>query len=175
MSKLIKLYTLSVVDQSLSHVWLFVTPQNAACQTSLSLTFSQSLLKLMSIESMVPSNHLILCQPLLFLPSTLPSIRVSSNELNLRIRWPNIGASALASVLPMNIQDWFPLGWMGWISLQSKKLSRVFSKTTVQKHSFFGTHLSLWFNSHVHNDYWKKHSFDSVDLCQQNCQNVYWP
>ena len=100
------------------------------------------LVQTMSIESVLLSTHLILCCPLPFLPSIFPSIRVFSNESVLRIRWPNIGVSALASVLPMNIQDLFPLGWTGWISLQSKGLSRVFSKTTVQKHQFFGTQLN---------------------------------
>ena len=81
----------------------------------------------------MPSNYLILCHPLLLLPSIFPSIRVFSNESALRMRWPKfIGVSALASVLPMNTQDWSPLGWTGWISLQSKRLSRVFSNTTVQ-------------------------------------------
>ena len=75
------------------------------------------LLKLMSIESVMPSNHLILCHPLLLPPSIFPSIRVFSNESVLRITWPNIGVSASASVLPMTTQDWFPLGWTGWISL----------------------------------------------------------
>ena len=71
------------------------------------------------------------------------------------------GASTSASVLPINIQDWFPLGWTGWISLQSKGHSRVFSNTTVQKHQFFSTQLLLWFNSYIHiHDYWKNHSFD---------------
>ena len=80
----------------------------------------------------------------------------------------SIGASALASVLPMNIQDWFPLGWTVWISLQSKGLSRVFSNTTVQKHQFFITQLSLWFNSHIPNmTTGKNHSFDCLDLCWQ--------
>ena len=88
------------------------------------------------IQSVMPSNHLILCHPLLLPPSIFPSIRVFSNESVLRIRWPNIGVSASASVLPMNIQDWFPLGWTRLISLQSKGLSRVFSSTTVQKHQF---------------------------------------
>ena len=100
-------------------------------------------LKLMSIESVMPSNHLILCHPLLLLPSIFPSIRVFSNESALHIRWPNIGFPASASVLPMNTQDWSPLGWTGWISLQSKGLSRVFSNTTVQKHQFFCTQPSL--------------------------------
>ena len=97
--------------QLLSRVWLFVTPWTAACQASLSITNSQSLLKLMSIESVMPSNHLILCHPLL-LPSIFPSIRVFSNESVLRIRWP-----ASATVLPVNIQDWFSLGLTGLISL----------------------------------------------------------
>ena len=93
--------------QSLSCVWLFVTPWTTACQASLSITNSQSLLKLMSIKSVRPSTHLILCHPLLLL-SIFSSIRVFSNDSVLRIRWPNIGVSALASVLPMNTQDWFP-------------------------------------------------------------------
>ena len=71
-----------------------------------------------------------------------------------------IGVSASASILPMNIQDWFPLGWTGWISFQSKGLSRVFPNTTVQKHQFFSSQLSLQSNSHNHTYYWKNHSFD---------------
>ena len=88
-------------------------------------------------------HHLILCHPLLLPPSIFPSIRVFSNESLLHIRWPKYGASVSASVLPMNIQDWSPLGWTGCISLQSKGLSRVFSNTTVQKHQLFGAQLSL--------------------------------
>ena len=100
----------------------------------------QSLLKLMSIESVMPSSHLILCCPLLLLPSIFPSIRVFSNESSLFTSGgQSIGASASASVFPTNIQDWFPLGWTGWISLQSKGLSRVVSNTTFQKHYFCGT------------------------------------
>ena len=129
--------------QSLSPVWLFVTPWTAALQASLSITTSWSLLKLMSIVSVMPSTHLILCHLLLLLPSIFPSIRVFSNESVLCIIWPKIGASASASVLPMNVQDWFPLGLTGWISLQSKGLSRVFSNTIVQKHQFFGAQLSF--------------------------------
>ena len=94
------------------------------------------------IELVMTSNHLILCRPLLPF-SIFPSISVFSNGSALRIRWPEIGVSASASVLPMTIQDWFPLGLTGWISLQSKGLSRVFSNTTVQKHQFFGAQLSL--------------------------------
>ena len=97
--------------------------------------------KPMSIESVMPSNHLILCGPLLLPPSTFPSIRVFSNESVLRVSC--IGVSGSASVLPMNIQDWFPLGLTGWIFLQSKGLSRVFSNTTVKKQQFFGAQLSL--------------------------------
>ena len=80
----------------------------------------------------------------------------------------NIGVSALASVLPMNTQDWSPLGWTGWISLQSKGLSTVFSNTTVQKHQFFGTQLSSQSNSHIHIDHWKNHSLDWTNLCWQS-------
>ena len=80
----------------------------------------------------------------------------------------SIGSSVLASVLSMNIQGWFPLGLTGLISLQSKGLSRVFSSTTVWRHQFFGTQLSLWSNSHIIHDYWKNHSFDYMDLCRQS-------
>ena len=93
-------------------------------------------------------------------PSIFPSIRIFTNESVLRIRWPNIGVSASASVLPMNIQKWLPLRWTGWISLQSKGLSRVFSKTTVQKHNSLA--LSFLYSpplTSIH-DYWKTHSFD---------------
>ena len=124
--------------QLLSCVWLFATPWTAARQAFLSITNSRRLLKLMSIESVMPSNHLILCCPLLLPPSIFPNIRGFSNESILNIRWPKYWSLASAAVFPMNIQDWFPLGWTGWIFLQSKGLSRVFSNTTVQKHQFFG-------------------------------------
>ena len=117
----------------LSHVRLFMTPSTAAHQASLSFTISQSLLKLMSIESVMSSNHLFLCLPLLILPSIFPSIGIFSNELAFCSSiGQSTGASASASVLPMNIQSWFPLGLTGLISLQSKGLSRVFSSTTKQ-------------------------------------------
>ena len=99
---------LIVVVQLLSCVWLFATPWPAARQAFLSFTISQSLLKLMSIKSVMPSNYLILCHPLLLLPSVFPSIRFFSNESSLCIRCHSIGASASPSVLPMNIQSWFP-------------------------------------------------------------------
>ena len=94
-----------------------------------------------------PSNHLI-CHPLLLLPSIFPSIRVFSNEF-FTSGGQSIGASASASVLPLNIRDWFPLGLTGWISLQSKGLSRIFSNTTVQKYQLFSTQVSLWSNFHI--------------------------
>ena len=108
-----------------------------------------SLLKLISIELMMPSNHFILCWPLIFLPSIFPSIRVFSNEFQLFASTDQtIGASA--SILAMNIQRWSLLGLTGLISLLSKGLSRVFSNTTVQKYQFIGAQLSLWFSSHIH-------------------------
>ena len=106
--------------QSLGHVQLFLTPWTAAYQASLSITNSRSPPKLMSIESVKPSNHLILCCPLLLLPSIFPSIRVFSSEPVLHIRGPSVGVSASTSFFSMNIQDWFPLGWTSRISLQSK-------------------------------------------------------
>ena len=101
-------------------------------------------------ESVMPSSHLILCRSLLLLPPIPPNIRVFSNESTLRMRWPSTGVSTLASVLPMNTQDWSPLEWTGWISLQSKGLSRVFSNTTVEKYQFFSAQLSSQSNSHIH-------------------------
>ena len=142
--------------QSLSHVWFYVIPWTAAGQASLFITNSQSLLKVMSIESVMPSNHLIFCCLFLLPPSIFPSIKVFLNESILHIRWPEYWSFSFSWI---NIQDWFPLGLAGWISLQSKGLSRVFSNTTVQKHQFFGAQLSLWSNSHIHT-YWKNHSFD---------------
>ena len=129
--------------QSLSGVQLLVTPWITARQASLSITNSQSLLKLMSIESVMPSTHLILCHPLLLLHPIPPSIRIFSNESTLRMRWQKYWSFSFSIVPPMNTQDWSPLEWTGWISLQSKGLSRVFSNTTVQKHQFFSTQLSL--------------------------------
>ena len=125
-------------------------PETAAHQASLSITNSYSLLKLKSIKSVMQFKHLILCHSLLLLPASFPvsgSIPISQLFTS---GGQNIGVSASASVLPMNIQGWFPLGWTGWISLQSKGLSRVFSNTTVQKHQFFSTQLSLWSISHIH-------------------------
>ena len=94
--------------------------------------------------------HLILCHPLLLLPSIPPSIRVFSNESTLRMRWTKYWSFSFSTILPMNTQDWSLLGWTGWISLQSLGLSRVFSNTIVQKHLFFGAQLSSQSNSHIH-------------------------
>ena len=141
-SYFVYLYTFSVQFSSvqlLRRVRLFATPWIAARQASLSITNSRSSLKLMSIESVMPSSHLILCRPLLLLPSIFPSLR----EISQFFTSGNQSIWASASVLPMNIQDWFLLGFTGLISLQSKGLSRVFSNTTVQKHQFFDSKLSL--------------------------------
>ena len=124
-------------------------PRTAAWKASLSITDSQSSPKLMSIESMMPSNHLILCHPLLLLPSIPPSIRFFPMSQCFAWGGQSTGVSALTSFLPKNTQDWSPLEWTGWISLQSKGLSRVFSNTTVQKHQFC-TQLSLESTYHVH-------------------------
>ena len=143
-------YVVAVSLQLLSNVWLFVTTWTAACQVSLSFKISLSLLKLMSIESGRISNHLILCHHLLLLPSIFQASGSFLTSQLFTSGGQSIGASASALVLPMNIQDRFPLGWTGWISLQSKGFSRVFSNTIVQKHQLFDAQLSLWSNSHIH-------------------------
>ena len=140
----LRLYQFSSV-QSLICVRLFATPWITAHQASLSITNSWSSLRLMSIESVMPSSHLILCCPLLLLPPIPPSIRVFSNESTLCMRWPKYWSFSFSIT-----QDWSPLWWAGWISLQSKGLSRVFSNTTVQKHQFFSTQLSSQSKFHIH-------------------------
>ena len=136
--------------KSLSHVRLFEIPWTVAHQASLSITNSQSLLKLMSIELVMPSNHLILCCPLLLLPSVFPTASGSFSMSHFFASGgQSIGVSASASVLPVNIQDWFPLGLTGLISLKSEGLSRVLSSTTVQKHQFFSVQLSAILPSSV--------------------------
>ena len=145
--------------QSLSHVRLFATPWIAARQASLSITNSQSLLKLMSIELVMPSSHLILCRSLLLLPPISPSIRVFPMSQLFAWDGQSIGVSGSASVLPMNTQDW-SLGWTGWISLQSKGLSRVFSKP--QFKSINSLALSFLHSPTLRSihDHWKNHSLD---------------
>ena len=125
----------------------------------------------MSLELVMPSNHLILCHPLLLLPSIFPSIRVFSNESVLRIMWPKYWSFRSTSVLPMNTQDWSPLRWTGWISLQSKGLSRVFSNTTVQEHQvFWHSGFFIFQLSHPYMTTGKTigKSLDSMDLCWQS-------
>ena len=120
--------------QSLSHVWLFVTPWNASRQAALSITNSQSLLKLMSIKLVMPSNQLI---PFSSCLQSFPASGSFAMSQLFASGGQIIGLPGLASVIPMSTQEWSPLGWTGWISLQSKGLSRVFLNTTIQKHQFF--------------------------------------
>ena len=130
--------------QLLSHVQLFAIPWTAACQASKSITNSWSLLKLMSIELVMPSNHLILCRPLLLPLSISPSIRVFSNELALRIRWPKYWSFSF-SISPSNEHSGLISFRMDWLDLLAcQGTSRVFSNTTVQKHQFFGAQLSYF-------------------------------
>ena len=143
----IKIHSISSV-QSLSPVRLFATPWTAARQASLSITNSRSSLKLMSIELVMPSKHLILCAPLFSCLQSFPASGSFPMSQFFASDGQNIGVSA--SILPMNIQGWFLLGLTSLIFLLSKGLSRVFSNTTVQKHQFFCTQLSLKFNSHIH-------------------------
>ena len=156
------MYKLFSSVQSFSCIQLFATPWTAACQASLSITNSQSLLKLMSIESWC---HLTISSSVIPFSSCLQSFPASLFIYFFPVSqfFPSggqsIGVLASASVLPMNIQDWFPLEWTGWISLQSKGLSRVFPNTTVQKHQFFGVQLYGPTLTSI-NDYWKNHSFD---------------
>ena len=145
-SSLLHYLLVVVFVQLFSCIWLFETPQTAACQAFLSFTISWSLLKCMSIESVMPFNHLILCHPLLLLPLIFPSISVFSKDAALCIRWPKYWSFGIKC--PMNIQNWFLLWLTGLFSLQSKGLLRVFSNITVQKHQFFGAQPSLLSNSH---------------------------
>ena len=126
------------------------TSRTAACQDSLSITNCCSLLKLISIKLVMPSNHLILCRPLLLLPSIFPSIRVFSKESFLCIRWPKYWSFSF-SISPSNEHSGlisFRMDWLDLLAVQG--LSRVFSNTTVQEHQFFRAQLSLWSNSHIH-------------------------
>ena len=136
--------------QSLSHVGLFVTPWTAARQASLSVTNSWSSLKLMSIKSVMPSSHLILCCPLLLLPPIPPSIRVLSNKSTVCIRWPKYSSFSF-SISPSKEHPGlisFRMDWLDLLAVQG--ISRVFSNTTVQKHQFFSTQLSSQSSSHIH-------------------------
>ena len=139
-----------VVADLLSCIWLCATPWTTACQAPLSFTVSQSWLKLMSIESVMLFNHLILCHLLLLLPSVFPSIRVFSNESAIHTRWPKYWSFSFSISLSDTYSDWFPLGLTGLVSLKFKGPSRVFSSTTIQKHQFFSSQSSLWSNSQIH-------------------------
>ena len=139
-----------IVAQLLSHVRVFVTPWTAAHQVSLSPTVFQSLLKFMSTESVMLSNHLILCHTLLRLSSVFPRIRVFSSESALCIRWPKYWSISF-SISPSKEYSgliFFSIDWLDLLAVQG--LSRVFSSTTVRKHQFLGAQPSLWSNSHIH-------------------------
>ena len=138
------------VQFSRSVVSYSVTPLIAARQASLSIINSRSSLKLMSIELVMPSSHLILCRPLLLLPPIPPRIKVFSNESTLSMRWPKYWSFSFSIIPSKEIPGLSPSEWTGWISLQSKGLSRVFSNTTVQKHQFFGAQPSSQSTSHIH-------------------------
>ena len=160
--------------QSLSHVWLFATPWTAAHQASLSVTHSWSLLKLISIKLVILSSHPNLCFPPLFLPPIFPSIRVFSIRSVLASGGQSIGASASASILPVNIQDWFPLGWTGLISLQSKELlTTLNSSSTPQFKSIHSLALRFLYGPTLisTHEYWKNHSFGYIQLISQR-QNI---
>ena len=142
--------------QSLSPVWLFVTPWIPAHQAYLSITISRSSLKLASTESVMPFSHLILCCPLFLLPPIPPSIRALSNESTLHMRWTKY--SALASFLPKKSQGWSPSEWTGWISWQSKDSQE--SSPTPQFKSINSSVLSFLHSPTLTSvrDYWKNHS-----------------
>ena len=137
------------VVQSLSHIRLFATPWTAAPQASLSFTISGSLLKPMSIESVMSSNHLICCHPLLLLPSVFPSIRVFSNELALQIRWPKYWSFSF-SISPSNEYSGlisFRMDWLDLLAVQGTLKSLLQHHSS--KHQFFSAQPSLWSNSHI--------------------------
>ena len=157
------------VVQSLSHVQLFVTPWTAACQASLSITNSQSLLKLMSIELMMPTKHLILCRPLLFLSSIFPSIRVLSNELALPIKWPKYWSFSFGISPPSEYSglisfrvDWFDLLAVQGNSQESSPAPLFKSINSLALSLLYGPSLTS-----IHN-YWNNHRFDQMDFCWQS-------
>jgi len=155
--------------QSLSHVQLFETPWPATCQASLSITNSRSLLKLMSIESVMPSNYLILCCPLLLLPSIFPSIRVFSNESVLDIRWPKYWSFCFSISLSNEYSGLISLriDWMDLLAVQgtlNSLLQHHSSEASLFQHSAFFYRSTL---TSIH-DYWENHSFDYMDFCWQS-------
>ena len=166
MRKLTIFSKFSSVVQSLSRVCLFATPWTAACLAHLSSTISWSLLKFIPIESVMLSNHLILCHSLLLLPSIFPA-----SECFPMSQIFASGGFSFSEVFPMKSQGRFPLGLTGLISLLFEELSRVFSSTTTWKHQFFSAQLALWSNSHIRTWLLETHSFDYMVLCCQS--NVY--
>ena len=159
---------MNISVQSVSHVRLFVTPWTAACQASLSITNSQSLLKLMSIESVMPSNHLILCCPLLLLLSIFPSIRVFSNESVLCIRWPKYWSFTFG-ISPSNEYSGLISFRMDWLDLLAVQ-GTLESSPTPQFKSINSMVLSFLYSptlTSIH-DQWKNHSFDQMNLCWQS-------
>ena len=155
-------------DQLLSRVQLFVTPWIAARQASLSITNSQNLLKPMYIESVIHPTISSSVAPFSSCSQSIPALGSFPKSQLFTWGGQSIGVSVSASVLPMNTLDWSPLGWTGWISLQSKGLSRVLSNITVQKHQF--STLSFLYTptlTSIH-DHWKNHSLDQMDLCWQS-------
>ena len=151
---------LSSSVQSLSHVRIFATPWIAARQASLSITNSQSSLKLMFIMSVMPSSHLILCHPLLLLPPIPPSIRVFSNESSVHLRWPKYWSFSF-SISPSNEHPgliYFRMDWLDLLAVQGTLKSLL--HTTLQKHQFFGAQLSHSPALTTIHDHWKNHSLD---------------
>ena len=138
-----------IVVQLLSHVWLSAIPWTAAHQASLSFTLSLEFFRFMFIESVRLSNHLILCHPLLLLPSIFPSIRIFSDELALRIRWPQYWSFSFSISASKEYSGFisFRIDWLDLLAVQGTL--KIFSNTTVQKHQFFGAQPSLWSNSHI--------------------------
>ena len=166
----LSIHTIISSVQSLSCIRVFVTPWTAAHQASLSITNSQSYSNSCPSSQwyyQTISSSVVHFSCLQSLPASesfpMSQLFASGGQSN-----QSIGVSASASVLPMNIRDRLPLGWIGWISLQSKVPWRVFFNTTVQKHQFFGIQLSLWPNSQIQTWLWKNHSFDYMDLSQQS-------
>ena len=159
--------TAVIVVQQLSHVLLFVTPWTATPQAPLSSTISWSLLKLMSTESVMPSNHLILCCPLLLLTSIFPSIRIFSNESALHIKWPKYQSFCFGNN-PSNEYSGLISFRMDWFDLLADQGTLKSSPAPLGWHQFFSAQPYLWSNSHIHTWLLGKPQFDYMDLCQQS-------
>ena len=156
----------SVIVQLLSHVQLFVTPWTAARQDSLSFTISQGLLKLMSFESVLPSNHLILCHPLLLLPLIFPSIRVFSNKSALHIRWPKYWCFSFSISPSSEYSGWisFRIYWFDLLAVQGTLKSSPAQFESINPSALSCPYGPALTSTFIH-DYWKNHKFDYMDLC----------